>query len=57
MRDGNRKLRYLSALGSLDEACAALQVAMAFEYVPAIDPALEKQLRDATFMLVSLAKR
>jgi four helix bundle protein len=57
LRDGNRRLRYLSALGSLDEARAALDVAIAFEYVPSLDPALAGQLRDATYMLVSLAKR
>jgi four helix bundle protein len=56
-RDGNKRLRYQTALGSLDEACAALQVAMAFGYVPSIDLALEKQMLDATYMLVSFAKR
>jgi hypothetical protein len=45
------------ALGSLDEARMALQVAIAFGYVPALAPALEKQLLDATYMLASLAKR
>jgi four helix bundle protein len=56
-RDGNKKLRYQNALGSFDEARMALQVAIAFGYVPALDPALEKQMQDATYMLVSLAKR
>ena len=56
-RDGNKKLRYQSALGSLDEARMALQVAVAFGYVPAIDGAIEQSMRDATFMLVSLARR
>jgi four helix bundle protein len=56
-RDGNKKLRYPSALGSLDEARMALQVALAFGYVPVLDPAIEQQMRDATFMLASLAKR
>jgi four helix bundle protein len=57
MRDGNRRLRYLSALGSLEEARVALDVAIAFGYVPALDPALANQLLDATFMRVSLSKR
>ena len=56
-RDGNKKLRYQTALGSLDEAKMALHVALAFGYVPAIDPAIEQQMRDATYMLASLAKR
>jgi four helix bundle protein len=55
--DGNKRLRYQTALGSLDEARMALDVACAFGYVPAIDPALEKQMRDAGYMLASLAKR
>jgi four helix bundle protein len=55
-RDGNKRLRYVTALGSLDEARMALQVAIAFQYLPTLDPALEKQLRDATYMLVSLAR-
>jgi four helix bundle protein len=54
---GNKNLRYQTALGSLDEARMALQVAIAFGYVPSLDPSLEKQLQDATYMLVSLAKR
>ena len=56
-RDGNKKLRYQTALGSLDEARMALQVAVAFDYLPVLDPALSQQMRDATFMLVSLARR
>jgi hypothetical protein len=47
----------VSALASLDEARMALGVAIAFQYVPTIDPSLEKQMREATYMLVSLAKR
>jgi four helix bundle protein len=56
-RDGNKRLRYQTALGSLDEAKMALQVAVAFGYVPAIDASLEQQMRDATFMLASLARQ
>jgi four helix bundle protein len=56
-RDGNKQHRYVTALGSLDEARMALDVAIAFQYVPALDPALEAQMRDATYMLASLAKR
>jgi four helix bundle protein len=56
-RDGNKRLRYVTALGSLDEARMALQVAVAFGYVNSLDPALAKQLLDATYMLASLSKR
>ena len=57
LRDGNKRLRYQTALGSLDESRMALRVALAFGYVSELDPVLEKQLRDATYMLASLAKR
>jgi four helix bundle protein len=57
IRDGNKRLRYETALGSLDEAHMALHVAIAFQYVPALNASLEKQLQDATNMLASLAKR
>jgi four helix bundle protein len=57
IRDGNKRVRFVTALGSLDEARMALDVAIAFDYVPALDPVLEKQLLDATYMLASLAKR
>ena len=56
-RDGNKKLRYQTAPGSLDESRMALRVAVAFGYVNSLDPVLDKQLRDATYMLASLAKR
>jgi hypothetical protein len=38
-------------------ASVALQVAVAFGYLPSLDPALAKQMLDATYMLASLVKR
>ena len=56
-RDGNKKLRYQNALASLNESRTALDVAVAFGYLPSVDPGLAKQMLDATYMLASLVRR
>jgi four helix bundle protein len=54
---GNKKARYQTALGSLNEVDMALQAAIALGYVESLDGALMQAIVDAGRMLASLAKR
>jgi four helix bundle protein len=42
-RGGNRTARYQTALGSLREALACLEVAAAMGYLPEVDPAMRRE--------------
>jgi four helix bundle protein len=54
---GNKKARYQTALGSLNEVDMALQAAIALGYVDSLDGALTQAIVDAGRMLASLASR
>ena len=56
-RGRNRTARYHTALGSIRETRACLDVAVALGYVKAVDPALHDQLRHVTGTLVRLVER
>jgi four helix bundle protein len=53
---GNRRLRYLNALGSARECQAALQAACALGYVGAVDPSVDDGLREVIGSLVKLTR-
>jgi len=53
-RGRNRAARYHTALGSLREVLAGLEVAVAFGYLPAIDPALRDHFDHVLGTLVRL---
>ena len=54
---GNRRLRYLTALGSARETLACLHVAEAFGYIAPVGPGLTMDLDRAIGTLVKLARR
>ena len=56
-RGKNRQARYHSALGSLRETKACLEVAWAFGYVGALDAKLDDAIEHATGTLVRLVER
>ena len=53
-RGGNRPARYHTALGSLREALACLEVAAALGYLPEVDPALRGRFDHVLGTLVRL---
>ena len=54
---GTRTARYSSALGSMRETMACLDVAEAFGYLPGVDAVLAAQANQITGTLVKLAQR
>lgn len=57
VRGGNRRLRYESALGSMREAVACVDVAKALGYVGEVDAALMTKTHRITGTLVHLVRR
>jgi four helix bundle protein len=55
-RGRNAKARFHNALGSLREVQAALQVAMAFEYVASVDSDLSQRIDCALAMIFGLVR-
>jgi four helix bundle protein len=56
LQGGNKKLRYRTALGSLNEVVMALELARSFGYVKAMDCDLVDNLARAGRMIAGLAK-
>ncbi len=57
LRDGNKRLRYLTALGSHNELVVGLDVAVAFGYIAPLEPHVGTFLEDIAKMFSGLAKR
>jgi hypothetical protein len=53
-RGGNRNVRYRSALGSVQETAACLDVAMALGYVETVDPEIGRSIESLRRVLVRL---
>ena len=57
VRGGLRKARYETALGSMQEVMACVDVARAMGYVGAIEPGAAERMRRVVGTLVKLARR
>ena len=57
LADGNKRLRYLTALGSHNELVVGLDVAVAFGYIAPLQPHVGKLLEDIAKMLAGLTRR
>ena len=53
-RGGNRTVRYRSALGSVQETAACLDVALALGYIEAVDGEIRRSLEAVRRVLVSV---
>ena len=55
LRGGNRRLRYLTALGSAQESLANLECASAIGHLESIDPVLRERFRHVIGTLVKVS--